>query len=117
MGQQEAGGCERARRERDWVLRSEKAPGSPVLLRRKDVDGPRKIMGMRMRDSHVYLTEPLNKNAVLTSNAREYILFNHIESKPSQNEICMIEDSYLHSPLWFQFIGLRKNNLSLFTSF
>lgn len=49
MGQQEAGGCERARRERDWVLRSEKAPGSPVLLRRKDVDGPRKIMGMRMQ--------------------------------------------------------------------
>lgn len=40
-------------------------------------------MGMRKRHiSHVYLTEPFDKNAVLTSSAPEYILFNHIAVKP-----------------------------------
>ena len=38
---------------------------------------------MRKRGiSHVYSAEPLNKNAVLTINVREYILFNHIAMKP-----------------------------------
>ena len=43
----------------------------------------KKIIEMRKRGiSHVYSAEPLNKNAVLTINVREYILFNHIAMKP-----------------------------------
>lgn len=39
-------------------------------------------MGVRKRGiSHVYLTEPFDRNAVLTSSAQEYILFNHIAVK------------------------------------
>lgn len=40
-------------------------------------------MGRKKRDiSHMHFTEPFNKNAVLTSSGREYILFNHTAVKP-----------------------------------
>ena len=63
-------------------------------------------MEMRKRGiSHVYSTEPLNKNAVLTINVREYILFNQIAMKP------LTEGNVLDRE--FRFTTLKKLTLAV----
>jgi len=66
----------------------------------------KKMMEMRKRGvSHVYSTEPLNKNAVLTINVREYILFNQIAMKP------FTEGNELHREFIFTFSSSGSNLL------
>ena len=71
---------------------------------------------MRKRGiSHVYSTEPLNKNAVLTINVREYILFNQIAMKPL-TEGNVLDREFIFTFSWIQLTGLGRNKPPSFTS-
>lgn len=78
----------------------------------------KKITGIRKRDGHVYPTESFCKNAVFTSNAWEYILFNHLTVQT------LMKGNKYDREFIFTFLPLipaywirKKNKLSLFSSF
>lgn len=97
--------------------RSEGAPTNLEMVGPKDLGEPQKITGMRKRDGHVYPTESFCKNAVFTSNAWEYILFNLLTvqtlMKGNKHDRVHIYISASGSSLLDQ----EKNKLSLFSSF